>query len=591
MKKTILKVLAGIVVFLVAVFVVATLAAGSIIKGYINDNGPALIARQMHVEDASLNLFTGYLSLDSLMIAEADGQTRFLSVHRFEAKLSVPQILLGVYELNDIDVDRLCVDIEQQDTVFNFSDILAFLNESDDDEPLPLVLHNINLHNSSISYRDLLVKSDFSIRDFSLFIPGVDLREVNTSVGMELSLDQGGSLATRMEYDERKQTYGIHLQLTDFNLQSLLPYLRQQMAVDKLEGRVNLALDVNGSLQHMLEFTLTGNAGVRGFNLVDPDGKPMVQCDSVAIGVRDLDLAHNRIELSRIVFDKPYIRIAYGKDSLDNFSRLMAQTSAPTADDNVPQPESGETTVSFNGHQESLRLVVDRLSIQDASLSYLDESLVAEPFEYELTNVTFHAPGFSLDGQNHITGSARLGNRGSLKFCYDGPISDQRNMKMTLQADGIDFADFSPYTVQMFGNEITGGTMSLNMLAQTTEGMLIAENRFVLNNPKVEKKRRDIAPEMNIPFRTGMYLLTDRNNVCDIDLPVKGNIDEPKFSYKRLVFRTLGKLIVKVATSPFRRQKSSTGVALSAEEVLELDDRSLDDISLDSISTDLMTDE
>lgn len=589
--KLILRIFLSLIAVVLLALTIATFVSGSLIKNYVNENGPSIIGREMHLDDASVNCFTGHIELDSLYIAEADGQTPFLSVGRFDATLSVWRVLLGTYSLHDVVIDQLRVEVQQRDTVFNFSDILDFFGESEDDEPLPVVMNRINIRDSHIHYQDLLVKSDFRISDFSLYIPGIDLRDVNTSVGVQLSLGDGGKLQTDVDYDERQQTYRVALHLTEFNLQSILPYVRQSITFGEMAGTLNVNLELAGSLSHMLDFTLRGNAGVRGLNILDPDGDVMVQCDTVAIGVRAIDLKQNRIELSRVVFDKPLVNIAYGKDSLDNFSRLMVEASAE-AEEIVGESESApETAVSFNGKEKDLRFIIDRLSIQSASVHYCDESLAEAPFVYALSDVNFSAPAFSLDGINHITASARLGGNGHLKFQYDGKITDQRNIRMSVVADGVAFSDFSPYTVQMFGNEVSSGTLSVNMLTQTVNGELSSQNRFVLDNPVVEKKRRGVKPELNIPFRTGMYLLTDRNNVCDIDLPVHGNIDEPKFSYKRLIFRTLGKLIVKVATSPFRHSKTSSGVALSGDDLLQYDDRSLDDISLDSISTDILQEE
>ena len=586
----ILKFVLAFCAVVVLLFVVLTFAGGPMVKGVINNNGPKLLGRQVHVDNVSINFFTGSFQLDSLMVAEPDGTTPFLSIHKVCASISIPRLLFGTYSLNDVDVDQLRVSIQQRDTVFNFSDILDLMASGDDDDPLPLVLRNINIHNSHIHYQDLLVRSDFRINDFSLFIPGVDLRDISTSVGLQLSLGDGGQLTTRLDYDERHHAYKVNLQLADFNLQSVLPYVRQQIAFGEMAGTLNLDLEMKGDLKHMLDFSLRGTAGVRQLNILDPDGHPMVQCDTVSIGVRDLDLKQNRIELSQILFDRPYIRISYGKDSLDNFSRLMTPDALQT-DADEQDASASDASVSFNGKQKDLRLVIDRLAIQQARVDYRDESLQADPFVYALNDVNFNASSFTLNGINHLTANARLGKQGTLDFRYDGLITDQRNIRMSVVADNVDFTDFSPYTVQMFGNEVSNGTLSVNMLMQTINGELMSQNRFVLRDPKVEKKRHGVEPEMNIPFRTGMYLLTDRNNVCDIDLPVRGNLDEPRFSYKRLIFRTLGKLIVKVATSPFRRQKSASGDELSADELLQLDDRSLESISLDSLSNDIFKDE
>lgn len=591
---SIVKISLIILAALLVLPLILTLLGGPLVKQTINSHGSSFVGREMHVDDASVNFFTGSVQLDSLLIGSADADSvPFLSVHQFQARLSLWRLLTGVIDLDQVDVDQLRLDVQQRDTVFNCSDIIAHLIDDADSDPLPLVLRHINIHNSYIRYQDLLVHSDFRISDFSLFIPGVDLRDINTSLGLQLTFVDGGALTTHLDYDDRRQTYNVDLQLSGFNLQSLLPYTRQSIALGAFEGVLNLNLQMQGSLKHILDFNLRGSAGVKGLNLLDAEGRSMLACDTVDVGVRDLDLPQNRIELSRMVFDRPSIRIEYGRDSLDNFSRLVAQAAANAsaeADRGEGVTES-DAEVSFNGRTRDLRLIIDQLRIQGASLSYRDESLAAEPFVYDLTNVMFDASRFSLTGVNHITASAQLGQEGRFRFQYEGPITDLRNMKFQLLADRIAFADFSPYTVQMFGNEVTQGQLSVTMQAQTRDGRLSGQNRFILNDPKVEKKRHDVTPEMNIPFRAGMYILTDRDNVCDLDIPVSGNIDDPQFSYKRLIFRTLGKLIVKVCTSPFRSGHSGGGASLSAEELLQLDARPLDDIRLDSISSDLLRDE
>lgn len=593
--KVLLKVLLCVLVALVALLSVLTLTAGPAVVRWVNGSGPELIGREVHIEDASLNLFTGQLRLDSLRIAEADGVTTFLSIHEVQARLSMLRLLTGTASLHDVDVDQLRVHVEQRDTVFNFSDILAFLAASDDDEPLPVVMHRVNIRNSSIHYQDLLVRSDFRINDISLFIPGIDLRDLGNSVPEQLSsslrLDDGGAFDTQVDVDHQRQTYRVSLRLTDFGLHALLPYLRQQADLGSLDGTLDVALDLSGSLRHILDFSVRGTMGVRRFGVFDPDGQALVQCDTVSLGLRSVNLQQNRIELTHLTFDRPSIHVVYGKDSLDNFSRLLVAQPVSADDAAADEAVEAEPTVTFNGREQSLRLQIDRFAIQDATITYHDGSLRAEPFDYQLSAVNVLAPSFTLTGINRITVNARLGGSGSLRLQYEGRLSDQRNMRCSLAADDIAFADFSPYTVQMFGNEVTGGTLSLHVDAQTAAGQLSGQSRLLLTDPKVEKKRRGIDPEMNIPFRTGMYLLTDRNNVCDVRFPIRGSLDEPRFSYKRLIFTTLGKLLVKVVTSPFSSRSELGGDDGSASDVIQLDNGSLDGVSLDAIPSEAFRDE
>ena len=52
-------------------------------------------------------------------------------------------------------------------------------------------------------------------------------------------------------------------------------------------------------------------------------------------------------------------------------------------------------------------------------------------------------------------------------------------------------------------------------------------------------------------MRLAVALLKDRNGEIHLDLPVTGSIDDPKFSIWGVVWKIIGNLLVKAATSPF----------------------------------------
>jgi hypothetical protein len=54
-----------------------------------------------------------------------------------------------------------------------------------------------------------------------------------------------------------------------------------------------------------------------------------------------------------------------------------------------------------------------------------------------------------------------------------------------------------------------------------------------------------------LPVRLAVALLKDRNGRIDIDMPVRGDLNEPDFRYGKVVLNALVNVITKVATSPF----------------------------------------
>jgi len=59
--------------------------------------------------------------------------------------------------------------------------------------------------------------------------------------------------------------------------------------------------------------------------------------------------------------------------------------------------------------------------------------------------------------------------------------------------------------------------------------------------------------------RFAIALLKDRNGNIDLNLPVKGSLDDPKFSIGRVILKVLGNLVTKAVTSPFKALAALAG--------------------------------
>ena len=100
--------------------------------------------------------------------------------------------------------------------------------------------------------------------------------------------------------------------------------------------------------------------------------------------------------------------------------------------------------------------------------------------------------------------------------------------------------------------------------------MLNGANKISIYNPQFGDKNREIKPKYNnIPLKMGIYVLTDKNNKANFDIPLSGNIDSPNFSYGKLIIKTLGNLLIKVAASPFAMIQNDSTIEQITFSVLE----------------------
>ncbi len=571
--------------------VLTSWVAPNIVRNYVCDNGNEILGRKIRIDNLTANIFTGYICMEGLTVFEEDGIMPFIHLHRAETNLSMLHLFTGIIDLEDLRLNQLDVNIQQRDTVFNFTDILQRFSEEEEETEsgYPLVIRDIELTKSSIHYQDLLVRSNIRINDVNLHIPGIDLRDLVTNMGLDLEFVDGGKLITQMSYNDRTRHYTIELLLNDFSLEGILPYVQQRLWSEKLTGQLNADLKMEGNLSHILDFRLTGQANARDIYMEDDRGEVVLSCDSVLMNVREMNLIENRISLSQMVAHQPSLYITYDNDSLDNFDRMrqlaehkmaeiMATLVKNETKDAVPSASDSSTDTL-----PEFQLRIDQCQVLDGSLFYRDEATRITPFAYQVSGINLNAPNFTLDQRNHIRGKAILGQTGSLTLEYHGKLEDKRNLRLDIHAADVEITDFSPYTLQMFGNSLDNGTLAADIQLVTQDGDLSGNAKIMAEQPMISKKHKDIKPEMPVPFRTAINLLTDRNGHFQISVPISGNIDEPQFSYKRIIFRLIGKMFIRVCTFGYRNKNYETDTLNLSTIYTDFD---INDINIDEFAND-----
>ncbi len=597
MKKTL-----PFIIIIGVILILGTLTswvAPNIVRNYVCDNGEEILGRKIRINDLTANIFTGAINMEGLTVFEEDGVSPFIQLHRAETNLSMLHLFTGVIDLESLHLNQLDINIEQRDTVFNFTDILQRFSEEEAEETeqgLPLVIRDIELSKSSIHYQDLLVRSNIRINDVNLHIPGIDLRDLVTNMGLDLEFVDGGKLTTQMSYNDRTRHYTIELLLNDFSLEGILPYVQQALWSEKLTGHLNADLKMEGSLAHILDFRLTGQANARDIYMEDDRGDVVLSCDSVLMNVREMNLIENRISLSQMVAHQPSLYITYDKDSLDNFDRMrnlaehkMAELLATLVKEDSEDKRPSDTDIPEDTLPD-FKLRIDQCQMLDGSLFYRDEATNVTPFTYQVGGINLNAPNFTLNQRNHIKGKALLGNSGSITLEYHGKLNDQRNLRLDLHAADVELTDFTPYTLQMFGNSLDNGSLSADVQITTQDGNITGNALIMAEQPMISKKHKDVKPEMPVPFRTAINLLTDRNGHFQISVPISGNIDEPQFSYKRIICRLIGKMFIRVCTFG-RRNKNFTPDSLSLSTIyndFDINDINIDEFANDSIGEALL---
>ena len=152
------------------------------------------------------------------------------------------------------------------------------------------------------------------------------------------------------------------------------------------------------------------------------------------------------------------------------------------------------------------------------------------------------------------------------------------DLKLKMKND--DLTPFTPYAEKFAGHPLNKGKLSFDLSYRIENRKLEATNMISLDQFTLGP-RNNSTNATKLPVKLGVALLKDRNGRIDLDLPVSGSLDDPKFSIGALVWKAVENILVKVATSPF----SLLGAMFGGGEELQYVDFPAGAASLDEAQT------
>jgi hypothetical protein len=168
-----------------------------------------------------------------------------------------------------------------------------------------------------------------------------------------------------------------------------------------------------------------------------------------------------------------------------------------------------------------------------------------------------------LDGKVDDYGSARV--RGSIQPFRATEFTD---LKLTFR--NLEMTNLTPYSGKFAGRRIDSGKLSVDLEYKINDRQLAGENKFVINKLKLGE-RVDSPDAMKLPLDLAIALLQDSNGVIDLDLPISGSLDDPQFSYGKIIWKAIVNVLTKLVTAPFRALGKLLGISSEKLESVDFD--------------------
>ena len=283
--------------------------------------------------------------------------------------------------------------------------------------------------------------------------------------------------------------------------------------------------------------------------LQDTLGNPLGTIDSVFAKISNLRLKDKRIDFDSLFISGLNAEYIVKADSTSNFDLVW---DSYFHSDSTEMESEFDTILVDNEEHKSWQFSIADWIVDQAKVVYENNTLPTL-FHYEISDIHLTSKHFNREGNNAILMQAALNKFGKLHLNWQGCFQGRDNHNLTLVLSNVKVTDFTPYTVQFFGVPVKDGTLSFRSQNVISDGRINGINKLQLAGTKLGDKIKQYRPKYEkVPLKLGLYLLADKHNNVNIDLPVSGQLDDPGFSYGKTLGTVFSNLLIKVAASPFR---------------------------------------
>jgi hypothetical protein len=320
-----------------------------------------------------------------------------------------------------------------------------------------------------------------------------------------------------------------------------------------------LALDASGAVQ------FEGTAGVDDLDTIDRQlEQDFLKWKSLkANGVR-LKTAPFAVRVREIVLHEPYARLIIGANGITNIKEVLApraaaaqaaEIAAAQATKGAPAAEKAdatEVTLPPQPPGPALPVEIGIVRIDGGSMNFADFSIKPN-FDTGIQELKGTVRGLSgradaradIDLAGSVDKYAPVTITGKVNY-----LAAVKHLDLAAKFSNLELTNLTPYSGRFAGYAIERGKMTMDLHYKVEGRTIDAQHRIVINQLQLGDKV-DSPEATSLPVKLAIALLKDRNGVIELDLPVSGSLDDPKFKLGPLVWKVVVNLIEKAVTAPF----------------------------------------
>lgn len=388
--------------------------------------------------------------------------------------------------------------------------------------------------------------AELGLEAMALNLKGLS-NQSNAPIDLKLAFNWrgGGSLSLQTRGTLLPPDMATTVLISNLALAPVQPYLGQYLNLVVHSGGLNVqgVAKINPAAQPQIQFL--GEVGVTNFASSDTVAyHELAAWENHLVRGIDFTLHPNRLTIEEIKFVGARNNLVVSSNGQVNVAALVRLPVATGASPVVPGTNAPPA--------EPFPLRVGLITLERNSLRAVDDSLLRR-FETHIEEIGGSISNVVLPGLEKASVNIHGKVSALAPFEIIGEVTpDPKNLFVDLKVafTNTDLTALSPYTEKYVGRPLTKGKLTTELRYRIANKDLQAANLVGLDHLTLGGKVE--SPDATgLPVKLAIGLLKDIHGRIDLDLPISGRTDDPKFSVWGLVGQTFKNLILKVAASPF----------------------------------------
>ena len=568
-----------------------------LLKRYIEKHSVEWIGRTVTIDNIVLNPFTFTYAVNDVKCSEPGSGETFVSWRSIAVRSNLWRGFRDKdWHFRDLRIEDPYFHIVQKGSRFNFSDLLELGGKdtvaSTDTPIVRFSMEDIRITGGKIDYASDVLKAPVGISGLHAECDRITSESARMNFNLGFAINGGGALDGGFTIDTEQRQYAIDATLRAFALPQLLPYLQDFMHTASLKGALDVKLNLRDNWANENALAVSGTLGLDNLELTDADGEPLVGIAKGRVELDTLNARSGSFKLSRVLVDGFNTRYQQWADGSNTWTKALKLDSTATGDSShvtlAAAPANifvmladyirvlGQDFVANQYTADSMLLVHSSVGFEDFTPE--------KPFRYKLDDIDIRSSRITTaTGTADFQASAVLNGSGKLKSSFQFDPKNFRNVDADLQVTDLSLPDLDAYSRWYGAYPIQSGSLTYTGTTRIQAGRIDSQNHLVSDNLRFAKKT-DVHDTgiFILPLRLGASLLRDVHGKIDLDIPVKGDLNDPEFKPWPIIWQVLKNLVVKAAAAPVKLVSGLFGGG---------DDDDMEEVRFASLQTSIATDQ